>query len=313
MPRSRLASSPLTPVRLRRRRRLAVIGLLVLALLGIGAWLVRGTVDRAADGGGVASPAEVVHVHGLGVNPADGVLYAATHGGLFRITAGGPAERVGTSAQDTMGFTVAGPDRFLGSGHPDLAAFRAGQPGQLGLIESSDAGRSWKRRSLAGDADFHALASAHGQVYGWNSTSATFMVSPDGGVWEVRSQLPLLGFAVDPSNPDALVAAVPGGLRRSGDGGRQWSSPSGPAVVTLSWAPDGVLWGIDADGVVLRSSDGGLEWEATGHVPGDIEAMSVSGDGLWVAASTHGDPTAIFRSVDGRTWEPYYVGDASSR
>ena len=30
----------------------------------------------------------VVHVHGLGVNPKDGALFAATHTGLFRIVEG---------------------------------------------------------------------------------------------------------------------------------------------------------------------------------------------------------------------------------
>jgi hypothetical protein len=30
------------------------------------------------------------------------------------------AERLGDRYQDTMGFTIVGPNRFLGSGHPDL-------------------------------------------------------------------------------------------------------------------------------------------------------------------------------------------------
>jgi hypothetical protein len=34
------------------------------------------------------------HVHGLGVDPADGMLYAATHYGLFRVPEVGEAERV---------------------------------------------------------------------------------------------------------------------------------------------------------------------------------------------------------------------------
>src|SRR3712207_2390347 len=82
-----------------------------------------------------------VHVHGLGINPRDGALFIATHTGLFRA---GPdeskASRVGGRYQDTMGFTVVGPDRFLGSGHPDG---RDGEPPFLGLIQSTDAGRTW--------------------------------------------------------------------------------------------------------------------------------------------------------------------------
>lgn len=61
-----------------------------------------------------------MHVHGLGVNPADDALFIATHTGLYRVEKGKrKAQRVGNRYQDTMGFTIVGPNRFLGSGHPD--------------------------------------------------------------------------------------------------------------------------------------------------------------------------------------------------
>ena len=41
-----------------------------------------------------------------------------------------------------MGFTVVGPDTFLGSGHPDI---RATDPPLLGLIESNDAAQTSAR------------------------------------------------------------------------------------------------------------------------------------------------------------------------
>ena len=50
--------------------------------------------DRpVAPSASVADDPGVVHVHGLGINPADGVLYAATHTGLFTVRNGG-AKRV---------------------------------------------------------------------------------------------------------------------------------------------------------------------------------------------------------------------------
>ena len=73
-------------------------------------------LGRGTGAGRAAGPV----VHGLGLNPADGDLYTATHFGLFRVAADGVAERVGESLQDTMGFTVVGPDRFVASGHPDI-------------------------------------------------------------------------------------------------------------------------------------------------------------------------------------------------
>jgi hypothetical protein len=141
-------------------------------------------VVRLADRGGSSAPLAaddpgIAHVHGLGLNPADGTLNVATHFGTFRIDRDKTVQRLGSSFQDTMGFTVAGPNQFLGSGHPDVQAVRAGQPPRLGLIESNDAGVTWKPVSLSGEVDFHGLAAAHGRVYGWDSGTGRFMVSMD--------------------------------------------------------------------------------------------------------------------------------------
>ena len=113
------------------------------------------------DDGGAASSEPVVadagpiHVHGLGINPSDNALFIATHTGLFRAPDGeSQATRVADRYQDTMGFTVVGPDHFLGSGHPDV---REDLPPYLGLIESTDAGVTWEPVSLLGERDFHVL------------------------------------------------------------------------------------------------------------------------------------------------------------
>lgn len=60
------------------------------------------------------------HLHGLGVDPADGTVYAAGHLGLFRFS-DGKALCVADRAQDLMGFTITGPSVFLSSGHPSPA------------------------------------------------------------------------------------------------------------------------------------------------------------------------------------------------
>ncbi len=129
-----------------------VAATIVGAIVVVAALRVADRDDAAPDD--LVDDPGVAHVHGLGVNPADGALIVATHYGSFRIAADGDeADRIGTSLQDTMGFTVVGPDHFLGSGHPDVAGSVAGQPGPLGLIESTDAGASWTALSLRGRAD----------------------------------------------------------------------------------------------------------------------------------------------------------------
>jgi len=128
----------------------------------------------AAPSAHVADDPGLIHVHGLGINPADNTLYAATHTGLFAVR-DGAGQRVASRLQDTMGFTVVGSDHFLGSGHPDFRDPQLYQPDRrplLGLIETRDAGRSWQPLSLLGEADFHALQLTHGRVYGYDATGA---------------------------------------------------------------------------------------------------------------------------------------------
>ena len=289
------------------RRRLVVasaIGALVVA---------AGVIYLVQDGGGPATvaagsgkglpPVEfetgVVHVHGLGVDPADGVLYAATHSGLFRLPTSGAAVRVANRAQDTMGFSIVGPRTFIGSGHPDFREDDV-RPPLLGLLESTDAGESWKRLSLHGKADFHALHAAHGQVYGYDSTSQTFMVSKDRTRWDLRAKLPMRDFAVSPSRPDTVLATTEHGLARSTDGGRSFEQIGGPpGLAVLAWVESGSLYGVSFDGTVHHSADGGLTWRGRGVVGGQPEAIALdvrSGiDTLYVAVAERG----ILASADG--------------
>src|SRR2546425_501204 len=96
---------------LRRWALVAGLAAVVLAVAA-GGWAVgRGGGDRAGQ-------VRIEHAHGLGITPANGVLYAATHHGVFQLPPDGPARRVGDGQQDTMGFTVAGANHFLASGHP---------------------------------------------------------------------------------------------------------------------------------------------------------------------------------------------------
>ncbi|UOY00138.1 F510_1955 family glycosylhydrolase [Blastococcus sp. PRF04-17] len=242
------------------------------------------------------------HVHGLGVDPADGMLYAATHFGLFRVPEHGDAERVADRHQDTMGFTVAGERTFLGSGHPDFH-MDPDLPTQLGLIRSEDAGESWEIVSLGGEADFHALRAAHGNVYAWDAGTGRVMVSADGGqTWETRSTLDLRDLIVHPDDPAVLLATTERGLLRSEDGGRTWAAPpEAPMIGLLGWAATPSLYGIAPDGIMHRSADGGLTWTEQGSLTGKPEALHVDHrdgvENIYVAVS----PARILVSTDGGT------------
>jgi photosystem II stability/assembly factor-like uncharacterized protein len=253
----------------------------------------------------VADDPGLIHVHGLGTNPADDTLYAATHTGLFAVR-DGAGQRVANRLQDTMGFTVVGPDHFLGSGHPDFRDPQLYQPDRrplLGLIESRDAGRTWEPLSLLGEADFHALQVTHGRVYGYDATGGRFMTTDDRRRWQVRSELELTSFAISPTDPELIVAATERGLVRSRDGGQRWQPIRGPAGLLLDWPSPDALWAINDDGQLWHSKNAGASWQQAGKINGQPEAFLAHETSLYVAVAQLG----IVTSADqGRSWRVLY-------
>jgi hypothetical protein len=264
-----------------------------------------GSDQPAAPSASAADDPGLIHVHGLGINPADGTLYAATHTGLFTVR-DGTGRRVADRLQDTMGFTVVGPNHFLGSGHPDFRDQQLTLPNRrplLGLVESRDAGRSWQPLSLLGEANFHALQTAHGHVYGYDATGGRFMVTSDRRHWQVRSKLELTSFAVSPSDPELVLAATERGLARSRDGGRRWQPIRGPAGVLLDWERPDALWTITHQGQLWHSTDAGTSWKQSGRINGQPEAFLAGKTKLYVAVAQLG----IVTSTDqGRSWQVLY-------
>ena len=291
------------------RHRPAVLG----GVLAVSVGLASCTSNPTGSGSPAATPwpdPGLEHVHGLGVDPADGVLYAATHFGLWRIPAEGEATRVADRYQDTMGFTVVGTGAFLGSGHPDFQ-MDPDLPTRLGLIRSADAGQTWESVSLGSEADFHVLHAAHGRIYGWDSSSGRVMVSADdGGTWETRSMLDLRDFVVSPDDPETVLATTESGVMRSIDGGRTWAQLAGaPALAVLAWSASNSLYGVGPDGAVQHSVDGGETWATRGAVNGEPEALAVHLDGgserVYVAVAEQG----ILSSEDGgATFTVRYAG-----
>jgi hypothetical protein len=239
-----------------------------------------------------------IHVHALGVNPADGALFVATHTGLFREPRpGATPRRVADRWQDTMGFTVIGPDHFLASGHPDG---REALPPFLGLIQSTDAGRSWTPVSLQGEMDFHVLEAAGRRIYGfgsdWETRTERLLVSDDRGrSWDERpAPEPLIDLAVDPGDADRAVAAGRGGLHLTVDGGRRWRGlPGKPGL--LDWTKAG-LYSIDRDGIVRVARYNLQRFDRAGRVGGEPAALHAA-DSRRLYVALHGG--AIKRSADG--------------
>jgi hypothetical protein len=277
-------------------RALAAIFLLAAVLAGCGD-------DEDEERPPVVGDPGIVHVHGLGRNPADDSLMIATHTGLFRATADGDDPvRVAGRYQDTMGFTVVGPDHFLGSGHPGSVR---DDPPFLGLIESRDAGNNWRPISLRGQVDFHVLEAQGDIVYGFGSDfetrDARFLRSEDGGrSWKrLAPPEPLTGLAIDPRDPRHIVALGEERGYASRDGGSTWR-PLGVPGGLVTWTPEVGLVAADFAGVIRKANDPTGEWDEVGRVGGSPAAFEGVGEELLVA--TH--EARVLSSRDGgKSWE----------
>jgi hypothetical protein len=242
------------------------------------------------------------HVHGLGVNPADDALYVASHLGVYRMADGQRPVRVADRYQDTMGFTVVGPNQFLASGHPDL---REDLPSSLGLIYSSDAAQRWTALALQGQADFHILEPTSDRLYAYDANSGQLLIFPNkpwenARTWQQAGQLELADLAAAPNNAHELAATtVNGQLLLSDDGGHTFTEVAeAPRLVFIDWAQAGQLVGVDSQSRIFISTRPVGPWQPTGVARGEPQALDAI-PGRWHLATNHG----IFVSPDdGRTW-----------
>lgn len=244
-----------------------------------------------------ADDTSVGHIHGLGVDPADDTLYVATHFGLFHVDDSGESTRVADRWQDTMGFTVVGPGHFLGSGHPDL---REDLPPHLGLIESTDAGKTWNPLALQGEADFHILEPTDDVLYAYDATAGRLLRTEDRTSFEVVLTAPLISVAAR-DGADRLTATTGEGKLISIEAATgETRELGGPTTIYLDTTPEGALAGIDPDGVVRVSHDDAKTWREVGSIDGQPAAFATS-ERAWYAATE----SAVFRSTDaGKTWTP---------
>ncbi len=241
----------------------------------------------------------LAHIHAVGVDPADDAVMLATHVGLFRLAAGETApQRVGDLRHDVMGFTIVGPNRFVGSGHPDL---RTDLPSLLGLISSVDAGQKWDPVSLLGEVDFHILRANGRNIAGVDSQSSQILVSDDAGASWMRRNPPgeLVDLVMHPSRSRTFIASTPVGLVGSTDAGATWK-PAGDRAGYLAWPAARALYRLSAEGAVFASADAGATWTRRGDLGGTPAAFSAADANRLLVATHEGK---LMESDDGgRTW-----------
>ncbi|TLS35435.1 F510_1955 family glycosylhydrolase [Pseudalkalibacillus caeni] len=116
----------------------------------------------------VAEDSSIDHVHGIGYAGGDEGLFLATHNGLMIYRDEKWYEQT-EEKHDYMGFSATD-NGFYSSGHP---AEGSDLKNPLGLIKSTDKGKSFEKLGFYGESDFHYMA------VGYNS-HAIYIVNQKG-------------------------------------------------------------------------------------------------------------------------------------
>ena len=287
---------------------IAVLTVFGLALAACGGDSESSAEDRLAVPW-VDPDGDTPYIGSLSVNPSSGTIFMGTNTGLFEIPkAGGkPAKVTGRlqtpngegAVSEALVAKFTGPDELIASGHPSGDSTL---PPALGLIRSTDAGKTWESVSELGTSDFHALSRAGDLLVAPLYGQAQILLSRDDGkTFEPRvAPMALVDLAASPKDPKRWVATSESGIFVSADEGKTWRQRDPTPNVRLAWHGTGELFRIDPGGPVKVSTDGGETWEDRGDTGGEPQALTVDDAGALYMAAFDG---TVQKSEDGgKTW-----------
>ena len=256
----------------------------------------RGGDDTPTPAAAAALP-DTPDYHSLLVAPADAnALLLGTHQGLYRSEDGGRTWSFeGLSGQDAMNLARPSSDVVWAAGHDVLTKSTDGgqtwqdvRPSGLpgldvhgfavdprnaqtvyaaiagqGLYRSTDGGRSFAALSTdVGGAVMALAVTRDGRILAGDMEQG-LLVSRDGRQWTQALREQLMGLAVNPKQPNVVLAAG-AGVFRSTDGGRAWKQTfeladgAGP----IAWAPSQptVAYVVGFDRTLYKTTDAGASW-----------------------------------------------------
>lgn len=269
-----------------RARRFAVVSLFVFPLVLAGC-------SNAGPPAVEPSPnaSALNHVHGISVDPESSKILLATHDGLYDATAD-QAVKVSDSTIDLMGFTAtAEPGTFYASGHPGPGS---SLPNPVGLIQSTDAGKTWEPVSRTGESDFHALTVSGNSIVAFDGQLRT---TAEGTNWSTSMATFVPAVLAGSPASTVVLATTEDGLQRSTDSGATWQAvPQSPIIqfaaiaASTHKAPTKAI-GVEPNGTVHVSPDAGTTWAPAGKIGGQVQAVtaveSETGElKIWAATTT---------------------------
>jgi hypothetical protein len=261
-------------------------------------------------GADAPASAENAFIGSIAVDPKDGTMFLGTGVGLFRVRKRGEeAVRIvgqletpegAGSVSSNLVVRAARPGELLASGHPEQGTL----PENLGLIRSTDGGRSWTAVAQLGQADYHLLDLAAGRIVAVRADEADVLVSKDGGnSFEKRTPpAPPVDLAADPRDGSRLVVTTEQGSFTSSNEGRSWRPRDATPGGLLAWAAADRLYRADRRGEVTVSADGGGKWTKRGSIGTAPNELAASGGTLY--ASVAGGEVK-WSGDGGATWRRY--------
>lgn len=254
---------------------------LVLGIVAVTVLAACSSESSATSEVGEPGAQEWEHVHNLAVDGNRVLL--GTHEGLWQQQPGQPSTLVSESQFDVMGLTQDG-SRWLASGHPGPGD---DGPGDLGLLQSADGGRTWQPLSLSGEVDFHRIAASGLTIVGLSAHDGALLRSTDDGLtWSNLGAKQLFDIALDPTDGETILATAETGLQRSTDGGKSFTAIEGaPLLALLAWSDAGIF-GIDPAGQLYTSTDAGESWTPAANIGGEPAALAASPSMVTVLTGT---------------------------
>lgn len=277
-----------------------------------------------------APPVVLTHVHGLAYSGDGKQLIIPSHEGLA-VYADGRWSTAAGPAHDFKSLAVSR-NALYSSGHPAPGS-RMADP--LGLVKSTDGGRTWRKLGLHGESDFHTLAaSLHVRaLYVANRHPNSRMRGTgihrtlDEGVRWRRAEVNGLGgpihqLAVHPSNSKMVAAASDAGLYLSRDRADTFERLADPGyVLAVHFDVDGEhLWfsGYPADKPSLmriRLASGAMAAAVALPALGEDAVARIAQNPVRsteIAIATFG--RSVFVSQDlGKTWTQIAVAGAATK
>lgn len=216
--------------------------IVILAVIVVGAFaLIKGKSDTSA--------VEFMDIHGLGFTKSGTKIYVPAHDGL-KVYENGVWKKGDGEGNDYMGFSMVN-DGFYSSGHPGT---NSSKKNPLGIVKSTDMGKSIDILNLYGEIDFHGLA------VGYN-THAIYVINPemnskmkdtglyysldDTKTWKKSNMNGIEGqifaLAAHPNNDKVIAISTNKGIFISKDNGNTFNKVLDDPTTAISFSEQGKL------------------------------------------------------------------------